>query len=162
MVAGSAIQQASIPSTLFDQGTNDEAGAIVMGAPVYADAPGGVKLAKADVELTAFVVGLLASDSVPATEVAAVATSGSLVATTAEWDVITGGAGGLTPGATYYLDPTTAGMLTTVKPSSPNFVTQVGIALATDTMLVQVVPYGLPSGSGDAPADNVLRFERFY
>ncbi len=45
---------------------------------------------------------------------------------------------GLTPGALYYLDATTAGALTTTQPSAPNFSQPVGIALSASKFLVGI------------------------
>ena len=45
---------------------------------------------------------------------------------------------GLTPGALYYLDAATAGALTTVQPSAPNFSQPVGIALSASKFLVGI------------------------
>jgi hypothetical protein len=55
-----------------------------------------------------------------------------LNATTGQWDTVTGGTGGLTPNAIYYLDPGNAGKLTTVAPITiSQYVAQVGIAIST-------------------------------
>ena len=45
---------------------------------------------------------------------------------------------GLTPGALYYLDASTAGALTTTQPSAPNFSQPVGIALSATKFLVGI------------------------
>jgi hypothetical protein len=45
---------------------------------------------------------------------------------------------GLTPGALYYLDAATAGALTIVQPSAPNFSQPVGIALSASKFLVGI------------------------
>jgi hypothetical protein len=60
-----------------------------------------------------------------------------LTATTGEWDTVTGGSGGLTAGAQYYLSDTTAGRLTTTPPSTTGrYVVNVGRALSTTVMLI--------------------------
>jgi hypothetical protein len=70
---------------------------------------------------------------------------GVLTLTTAEWDTVTGGSGGLAAQTVYYLDPTTPGQLTTATPSTPGqFVVIVGIALSPTDLLVRIgEPVGL-------------------
>jgi len=53
-----------------------------------------------------------------------------------DWDVATGGSGGLVPAGVYYLAASPGGGITTSPPSgSGEFVVQVGIALNTTTMI---------------------------
>ncbi len=120
--------------------TNNEATAVVCGAPVYANAAAGFLKAKANAAGTQIVIGLVGvSPSIAAGAAGAVAHAGPLTLTTTEWDAVTGQAGGLTTGVAYYLDPTTAGKLTTTAPSAvTQYVREVGIALSTTTMLVRV------------------------
>ena len=54
-----------------------------------------------------------------------VMSGGGMVATTAEWDAITGQTGGLTPGVTYFLG--SPGLTTTVP--TVDFLTRVGVAI---------------------------------
>lgn len=73
--------------------------------------------------------------------------AGPLTLTTAQWDAVTGGSGGLTPGAPYYLSAATAGRITATAPSAGGqFVTQVGIAMSARTMLVQIGPQTAAGG----------------
>lgn len=77
---------------------------------------------------------------------AVVAESGEVVVlTTAQWDAVTGQAGGLTSGAGYYLDPATLGHLVVSVPpvAAGSFQMQMGIALSATAMLVQT---GQPVG----------------
>src|SRR5574342_12367 len=61
-----------------------------------------------------------------------------VVLTTAQWDAVTDQVGGLTPGATYYVSPTTRGHMTTTRPSATGtFTTQVGVALDPTTLIVE-------------------------
>ncbi len=63
---------------------------------------------------------------------------GFLTLTTAQWDVVTGGSGGLTLGHTYYPSAGTPGEITDVAPPGVGeFVTKIGTAISTTTMLVQ-------------------------
>jgi hypothetical protein len=58
---------------------------------------------------------------------------------TSQWDVATGGSGGLTRGIRYYLSATTEGGITATPPSDPGtFVVQVGVALSSQDLLVQI------------------------
>lgn len=64
--------------------------------------------------------------------------AGPLTLTTAQWDARTGGSGGLTPNAVYYLSAATAGQLTTTPPTDPNYITPIGFALSATTMMLQI------------------------
>jgi hypothetical protein len=80
-------------------------------------------------------VGILTS---LAAGVGTVQTNCLVVLTTAQWDAVTDQVGGLTPGATYYVSPTTRGHLTTTRPSATGtFTTQVGVALDPTTLIVE-------------------------
>lgn len=70
-----------------------------------------------------------------------VQSQGVLTLTSSQWDVITGGSGGLTRGLPYYLSSTVRGRLTTSQPLSGNFLVRVGIALsATDFLILICCP----------------------
>ena len=117
--------------------TNDEAGAIVIGAPVYVFDNDGVKKAQANASGTAKVLGLVTNSSVSAGASATIQTNGVLTATTTQWDAITGQSGGLTAGSYYFLDPSTSGKLTTTAPTSAGqLVVNVGLALSTTEMQI--------------------------
>lgn len=110
--------------------TNANAGALVIGTPVYQTAVGGaVNKAQANAANTAKVMGLVQDPSIAAAGSGYVLTDGILTATTAQWDAVTGETGGLTPGARYYLSASTAGMLTQTPPSvDGEFIAPVGTA----------------------------------
>jgi len=60
---------------------------------------------------------------------------GLIILSAQEWDVVTGGTGGLSAGVPYYVSSTQIGHLVTVKPSaSGTFVAQVGVALNATTL----------------------------
>lgn len=64
--------------------------------------------------------------------------SGPVTLTEDEWDAVAGTTGGLTPGARYYLSAATAGKLTATPPSTEGqFVSPVGVAMSSTTLLVQ-------------------------
>lgn len=92
---------------------NDNAGAVVIGAPVYASAAGHFDKGNATAAGTSKIIGLVTTTSIATGATGQVATSGTVTATTAQWDaVVSGGSGGLVFNTNYYLD-TTAGKLTT-------------------------------------------------
>ena len=121
--------------------TNDEAGPVVIGSPVYMDAANGAKKAQANASGTVGVIALVKDTSISAGQPGAFLSSGVLTATTAQWNTATGGASGLDFGAVYYLDPAAAGKLTKTAPTTVGqFVVSVGTALSTTEMKVDIQP----------------------
>lgn len=120
--------------------TNGEAAPVVIGAPVYMFGAGSFKKARANAVATANVVGLVGqSPSIANGVPGAVTIDGILSATTAEWDAVTGDAGGLTFDARYWLDPATAGKITKTAPTTVGqLVVYIGIALSTTEMKVEI------------------------
>ncbi len=120
--------------------TNDEASPVVCGAPVYVDAANGFKKAQANAAATAEPIGLVATAPSIANGVAgAVQVSGLLTLTTVQWDAVTGGTGGLTPNTNYFLDPATAGKLTSTAPSTAGqLVNMIGKATSTTDLDIQI------------------------
>ena len=116
--------------------TNDNAGTIVIGSPVYVKSNGHVDLAKANASGTTRVCGLVFDAAGIATTVAGnVIIDGTMTATTGQWDAVAGTSGGLTPGTIYYLSAATPGVLTSTAPSAATqFVMAVGIALSSTQM----------------------------
>lgn len=111
---------------------------IPVGSPVYVSGASAVALAQADAAATAAVLGL-AKATIAAEMEGAIVESGPLTLTTAQWDVVTGGSGGLTAGSIYYLSAATAGELTTTAPSGGGEqVVPVGIALSDVTLLIRI------------------------
>lgn len=130
----------SIASPVTVSQTNDEAGALVFGTPVYNDVVDGVKKAQANAAATTVVLGLSADVTVAAGQPANIQLSDLLVGTTAQWDAVTGGSGGLTKG-NYYLDPATAGKLTATPTSTTGqYLARVGLALSTTEMDIRIDP----------------------
>jgi Uncharacterized conserved protein (DUF2190) len=121
--------------------TNDEAGAIVIGTPVYNDAAGGVKKAKADAIGTTKVMGLVSDASIAGSGTGQIAVSGILTATTGQWDAVFGTSGGLTFGTVYCLSAATAGLGTSTAPSTTGqYVERLGIALSTVDFKIDIGP----------------------
>jgi hypothetical protein len=63
--------------------------------------------------------------------------AGTVELTTAQWDAVTGGSGGLTEGDAYYVSDTD-GMLTSTAPGGLDSVTVVGIAQSPTLLLLQI------------------------
>lgn len=119
--------------------TNNNAATINIGQPVYSESDGNVDLAQANAQGTVEVIGLVADETIGASETGQIITDGVLEATTAQWDDVTGDSGGLTVGDFYYLDADSAGALTTTAPSSTgNFVKGVGVALSDTQMQLAI------------------------
>lgn len=119
--------------------TNNNAGTITIGQPVYSVSGTAVDLAQADAQSTIRVAGLVVDVSVSASAAAEILADGILTASTAQWDAVTGQSGGLTPGANYFLDASTAGKLTPTAPTTPGeFVLRVGHALSATEFEVEV------------------------
>lgn len=122
--------------------TNGEgAAAIVIGAPVYASAADTVKKAKADAKATSKLVGLGLDASIAAAGTGNIITGGILVATTAQWDAVAGTTGGLAFNTEYFLDPATAGKITSTPPTTVGqCLVLVGVALSTTELELQIAP----------------------
>lgn len=119
--------------------TNGNAGSIVIGQPVFVEAGGDVELGKADAQGTVLLLGLVKDTSVAAAASGIIQTDGVLVATTTQWDVVTGQSGGLTTGSAYFLDAATAGKLTTTAPTTVGqFVVYAGLAISTTEMDISI------------------------
>ena len=105
--------------------TNAEpATALAIGMPVYVSATNAVKRAQANAMATSNVYGIMFDVTTAALAFGQVAVDGVVTATTTQWDAVTGQTGGLTPNATYYLDPTTIAKLTTASITTPGQVIQ--------------------------------------
>lgn len=120
--------------------TNDEVSPVVIGAPVYSDAAGGFKKAKADASGTSNCIGLVnKSPSITNGVAGPVAVEGIVVLTTGQWDAVAGTTGGLTFNTRYYISQTTSGTLTATPPSTAGqYVQCVGIALSTTTLKLEI------------------------
>jgi hypothetical protein len=122
--------------------TNGEAGAVVIGAPVYTSANDTFLKAQANAATTEKVTGLVAqAPSIANGATGPVQTDGVLSATTAQWDAVAGTTGGLTAGSYYYLDPATSGKITATAPSTVGqYVRRLGKAISTTELLIMIEP----------------------
>lgn len=116
--------------------TNQTAGAITIGQPVYIAAADTVDLALADAKATSGVIGLVSDASIDPAAVGTILTDGILTST--DWTAVVGAAT-LTVGSVYFLSDTVAGTLTTTAPTTTgSFVTRVGTAISTTTLEVTI------------------------
>lgn len=118
---------------------NGNAGALVIGCPVYSSANDTVDKAMANAVGTVKVIGLMADVSTANGVSGAVITDGVLTATTVQWDAITGGSGGLVRDTLYFLDAATAGKLTATPPTTTGqFVKLIGVAISTTELKITI------------------------
>lgn len=117
---------------------NQEAAAVSAGCPVRAFTSAlTFKKASGNTGVSQEFIGFVADNSIAVSANGRIQVNGILSLTSTQWNDITGaGAGGLVPGSTYYLG-TTAGQISTAKPTSPNTVRPVGVALDQFTMLLR-------------------------
>jgi hypothetical protein len=121
------------------EATNGNAGSITIGQPVYPDGDNSVDLAQANASGTVEVLGLVKDTSLASAASGSIQTDGILAATTGQWDTVTGGSGGLTAGTVYFLDPDTAGMLTSTAPTTvADYVVRIGKAISTTEMEISI------------------------
>ncbi len=144
VVNGGQIQQLQSGDTLDVQADvvgvqNDNASPAPIGTPLYTKAGGTQDFARANASGTSIVTGLVIDASISSGGTGYVKVSGVMSATTGQWDAVTGGSGGLTPGSIYYLDPSTAGKLTSTAPSTTGqFVCEVGEAISTTDFVIRI------------------------
>ena len=143
---GGQIQQLQAADTLdAPQGggdqvvlTNNNAGTLVPGTPVYTIANDAVDKAKADASATKNVLGLLAA-SIAAAAVGPITIGGILTLTTGQWDAAFSTTGGLTKDVRYYLSAAAAGLGTSTAPSTVGqYVVELGIAISTTELKVDI------------------------
>jgi len=121
--------------------TNDNGSNIVIAQVVYTKANGSVDLAKADAQATTEVLGFVSDTAIAPANAGNIMLDGILEATTGQWDNVTGGSGGLVAGTIYYLDPDSAGDITSVAPTTVgDFVVRVGRALSSTEMDIMIEP----------------------
>jgi hypothetical protein len=111
---------------------NEEINPIVKLSPVYVSSAGSVKNSQANAPATHKVLGLAMTTIAP-TAIGAIQTDGQVTGTIAEWNAITGQVGGLTPGATYFLDEANLGRLR-VTPNTTGSLVVIGEALSTTAL----------------------------
>jgi hypothetical protein len=136
--AGDSIASPTAGVDLVSQ-VNGEAGAVVIGAPVYQFAAGSIKKGQANAAGTADILGLMYDVTTASAGTGSVATNGLLVATTTQWDAVAGTTGGLAFGVKYFLDPATAGKITSVPPTTAGqLVVLLGTAMSTTDFMIDI------------------------
>ncbi len=106
------------------------------GAPVYSISSGTVDKAQANGSAATQAWGL-AKQAGSIGSPGPVQYAGVLQLATSDWDVITGGSGGLTATSPYYLDPNNPGQMTTTPPTTTGqYVVELGKALSTEEFLI--------------------------
>jgi hypothetical protein len=133
VTAGSAAVAASAP---LQQLTNAQGSSLTICQVVYTDAA-GAKLARSDSNTTRRAIGIVFDSSIANTGTGAFATSGSMAATTAQWDAVAGTSGGLAPNTTYWLSGTTAGAITSTAPTT-GWVQPIGVAASATVLRLDV------------------------
>lgn len=138
-------------------GTVDHPAEFPIGTPVVqstSDA-GTVIPGIADDSDTSFVIGMAAGRAVVGGEVI-VQLDGPIHLTTAQWDAITGGSGGLVAGDRYFLSAADEGMMTTTAPSSGGqLVVSLGVALSSTDFLIKI---GDPAAVGSSAQSSFAMF----
>ena len=108
------------------------------GMVVYPSGADQVSKARANASGTAFPIGM-AEASIANSSSGNIVIEGLVTLTTGEWDAVAGTSGGLTAGTTYYLDPSTAGLITSTAPTTVGqFVVEVGRALSTTELILDI------------------------
>lgn len=127
-IVNSAAAPASSSAATEQDGTATQQ--LDLGEVVYADGGGSFDLAQADALATARAVGVVTTAAL-ITATATIATAGVAVVT--GW--------GLTPGATYWLDPSTAGAITATAPTLVGHVVlPIGEALSATELKLLLSP----------------------
>ncbi|MBT9167744.1 MAG: hypothetical protein DDT19_01084 [Syntrophomonadaceae bacterium] len=116
--------------------TNEELDAITIGTPVHISSASRVRRAIANAPVTAEVIGLVRSASIPSNGTGSIQLDGVL--SMANWTSIIG-AVTLIAGTEYYLSPTTAGRLTATPPTATGqFLVFVGRAISATDMDINI------------------------
>lgn len=110
-----------------------------IGAPIYLSAANSFMPARANAGPSTEVLGFVRDVSIAPAGTGSIQTDGVLVASTAQWDAVTGQTGGLTAGGVYFLDAATAGKLTTVAPTTlGQYVLRLGRAVNATTFEISI------------------------
>lgn len=110
-----------------------------IGTPIYISAANTFLPARANAGATVEVLGFVRDVSIAPSANGSIQTDGVLVASAAQWDVVTGQTGGLTSGAIYFLDAANVGRITNVAPTTlGQYVLRVGKAVNTTSLEISI------------------------
>lgn len=113
---------------------------LIAGQACYSTAADHVGKAKADASGTKDVLGL-ATAAITSAASGTIQCNGILALTTAQWDALCGTTGGLTFNVPYFLSAGTAGLLASTVPTTVGqYVCEVGRALSTTEMMIDIRP----------------------
>jgi len=128
--------QVPVAPELLDYYEAEADSTIIIGNPLYiVSGTGHVDLAQADTSATAQVAGLSLID-IASGGTCQFISEGNIVRS--DWSSITGSVN-LSAGVFYYLDPSTAGRLTSTAPSTPGqYVVRIGRAINTTTLDIEI------------------------
>lgn len=118
---------------------NNQGTTMTIGQAVYVSGDDHVSLARADMLPTSRVVGLVESITITNGSPGNIKTAGPLIASTGQWDAVTGQTGGLTPAKIYFLSNTVSGRIT-VTPPTTGVVIQLGVAKDETTFVIDIKP----------------------
>lgn len=111
---------------------------LIAGNAVYSTSADAVSKAIATAVSTSVLVGL-ATTAISSSATGTIQNNGVLALTTGQWDAVAGTSGGLTFNATYYLSPSTAGLLTVTCPTTVGqTVVIVGHAISTTELVIDI------------------------
>lgn len=119
--------------------TNEGSVDAPIGSPVYISGDNAFQLARANAGATVNAIALVRDPNIPAAANGYAQTDGTLTATPAQWDAITGESGGLVAGSTYFLSAAAAGQLTRTAPvTQGEYVLQIGKAVSAETLEITI------------------------
>lgn len=120
------------------QVTQTAGATLIAGNAVYSSAADTVNKGQANAMSTSVLLGL-ATTAITNAATGTIQANGILVLTTGQWDALAGTSGGLTFNTTYYLSPTTAGLITSTCPTSVGqTVVIVGKAISTTELNITI------------------------
>lgn len=130
------------PAPVGISAINGDSVELVPGTPVACGlTDGSVRRGWATSQAQSSILGLVLVGAAQTLEVRFVP-DGALTLTTAQWDAVTGAAGGLTPGARYYLDDVEQGRFTTSPPTAPGTsIVAIGRALSEIVLVLHIQAY---------------------
>lgn len=116
---------------------NGESGVMRAGTPSYVSAPGVMRAGQATVLAAAIVAAVPVAD-IPPSSTGYFLPLGGLALSVAQWNLITGGTGGLNSGSIYFLDTAAPGLIKPYPPGSAGqYVTLIGQAMSPTLLLIQ-------------------------